>query len=75
MLNKGLAWHYTAYDRRMELAKVSSDTQLSSSVDLAVHISSTIYTHDMKMPRQTGILSVGEPGASERAGSMGAAEP
>jgi hypothetical protein len=35
MLKKGLAWHYTAYDRRMELAKVSSDTRLASSVDLA----------------------------------------
>jgi hypothetical protein len=45
------------------------------AVEQPLHISSAIYTHDMKMPRQTGILSVGEPGASERAGSMGAAEP
>jgi len=25
MLKKGLAWHYTAYDRRMELSKVTTN--------------------------------------------------
>ncbi|KAM0825760.1 hypothetical protein ACQ4PT_069332 [Festuca glaucescens] len=29
MLKKGLAWHYTAYDRRQELAKWESQTQAS----------------------------------------------
>uniref|UniRef100_A0ACD5TR53 Uncharacterized protein n=1 Tax=Avena sativa TaxID=4498 RepID=A0ACD5TR53_AVESA len=29
MLKKGLAWHYTAYDRRMEFAKWESQAQAS----------------------------------------------
>jgi hypothetical protein len=83
MLKKGLTWHYTAYDRRPELAKVCSIRPLIGSVRLTKslessrapfeHFSNHIYT--WKGLNELKFMSVGEPGASERAGTVGATEP